>query len=210
VAGRRHHVFVASITGTIRSRSLGDYRPGNRRQRDRVHARQPIDRVRFSRDSSTSPRTTNNDVPAVSVTGGVPSKLTPSRCRRGPLHRHGPVIVRAQRRPGFESDRWYLDVIDRATKTKRTIFETPDLSVSEYVLSHDGRDIFFTASDRGTDNLYRVPLAGGTPALVTKGGGVPRDQCRRFVDRLFEGVTHRARGTLPRRGQRRQRAEPDT
>ena len=45
------------------------------------------------------------------------------------------VFVRAQRRPGFESDRWYLDAYDRATGAKRTVFETPDLSVGDFTLS---------------------------------------------------------------------------
>jgi Tol biopolymer transport system component len=31
------------------------------------------------------------------------------------------LFVRAQRRPGFESDRWYLDAYDRSTGTKRTV-----------------------------------------------------------------------------------------
>jgi dipeptidyl aminopeptidase/acylaminoacyl peptidase len=82
------------------------------------------------------------------------------------------MIVRAQRRPGFESDRSYLDVYDTTTWRKRTVFETPDLSVSDFGLSPDGRTIFFTASEDGTDNLYSVPLAGGTPRVWLRGGSI--------------------------------------
>ena len=60
------------------------------------------------------------------------------------------MIVRAQRRPGFESDRSYLDVYDTATWTKRTVFETPDLSVSDFALSKDGRTIYSRPSSKGT------------------------------------------------------------
>jgi dipeptidyl aminopeptidase/acylaminoacyl peptidase len=82
------------------------------------------------------------------------------------------MIVRAQRRPGFESDRWYLDVYDTSTWKKRTVFETPDLSVDEFALSKDGRTIFFVASSNATDNLYQVPVAGGKPELLVQGGSV--------------------------------------
>lgn len=82
------------------------------------------------------------------------------------------MIVRAQRRPGFESDRWYLDVYDRATGSRRTIFDTPDLSVSDYGLSADGTTIFFTATKAGADNLYQVPFSGGTPKEVSTGGSI--------------------------------------
>ena len=81
------------------------------------------------------------------------------------------MIVRAQRRAGFESDRWYLDVYDRATGAKRTVFETPDLSVSDFTLSPDGDDDRISRpSSNGTDNLYRVPLAGGAPQRSQHGG----------------------------------------
>src|SRR6185436_18953907 len=125
--------------------------------------------------------TTNNDVWLVPVTGGgAPTKLTsnPAADAQPSFARDGALIVRAQRRPGFESDRWYLDVYDRRSPgssdpgAKRTVFETPDLSVNEFTLSPDGQTIYFTASSQGTDNLYRVPLAGGTPQQLVKGGAI--------------------------------------
>jgi dipeptidyl aminopeptidase/acylaminoacyl peptidase len=119
--------------------------------------------------------TTNNDVWSVPVTGGSAKKLTPN-----PAADAQPVftpdgkllIVRAQRRPNFESDRWYLDVYDRTSGTRRTVFTTPDLSVSEFTLSRDGATIVFTATSNGTDNMYRVPVAGGTPQQAAKGGSI--------------------------------------
>ena len=82
--------------------------------------------------------TTNNDVWSVPVGGGTAKKLTPNPAAdvQPQFTPDGKfMIVRAQRRPQFESDRWYLDVYDRATGTKRTVFETPDLSVSDFTLS---------------------------------------------------------------------------
>jgi len=82
------------------------------------------------------------------------------------------LIVRSQRRAGFESDRWYLDVYDLASGSHRTIFESPDLTVEDFRLSRDGRSILFAAPDHGLDNVYRVPLSGGQPELVVKGGSI--------------------------------------
>ena len=42
---------------------------------------------------------------------------------------------------------------DRASGTRRTVFETPDVSVSDYTLSQDGRTIYFTASKNGTSRF---------------------------------------------------------
>jgi dipeptidyl aminopeptidase/acylaminoacyl peptidase len=176
----RHHVFVANAdSGEARDVTPGDFDSPPGQAED--HA------VAFSSDSATvafvSSRegadkeawTTNHDVWGVPVGGGPAVKLTPNPAADAqPLFtRDGKsMIVRAQRRAGFESDRWYLDVYDRASATKRTVFEAPDLSVSDYVLSHDDRDILFVASSNGADNLYRVPLAGGAPEIVVKGGVV--------------------------------------
>ena len=97
------------------------------------------------------------------------------------------MIVRAQRRPGFESDRWYLDVYDRATAAKRTVFETPDLSVSDFTLTPDGKTIVFTATQQRRATIsISVPLAGGTPQLVGRAADrSPRRSRRRCVRRVL-------------------------
>ena len=82
------------------------------------------------------------------------------------------ILVRAQRRPGFEADRWYLDVYDRSTGEHRTVFESPDLPVEDFHLSPDGATVWFSSTSHGTVNLYRVPLAGGEPTVALQGGAV--------------------------------------
>ena len=187
----RHHVFVAAIdpraggaeNNVPRDLTPGDFDSPPTQQEDAALAFTPdgkdvvfvsnrdgIDKEAFS---------TNNDVWSVPVGGGPAKKLTPNPAadvqprftRDGKL-----MIVRAQRRPGWESDRWYLDVYDRATGAKRTVFETPDLSVSDFTLSPDGNTIVFTATNHGTDNLYRVPIAGGAPQVVAQGGTISAPQ----------------------------------
>src|SRR5206468_2047037 len=122
---------------------------------------------------------TNRDVWLVSVTGGEPQKITANRAadNQPVFSPDGTLLaVAAQRRPGFESDRWYIDLYDRATGSKRTLFESPDISVEEFTFSSNARSIFFTASEKGTLNLYVVPVAGGTPKLISKGGSIGQIQ----------------------------------
>jgi dipeptidyl aminopeptidase/acylaminoacyl peptidase len=78
--------------------------------------------------------------------------------------------MRSQRRPGFESDRWYLDIVDVAGGQRRTVFDTPDLSVENFAFTNDGQAILFTAQDRGVVNVYAVAYPSGTPRLVARGG----------------------------------------
>ena len=182
--GLRHHVFVANVAGgAARDVTPGDFDAPPTQQEDAA--------VQFTADSRNvvfvSNRdgndkeawSTNNDVFMVAVNGtgaaGPLKKLTnnPASDVQPVLTRDGKsLIVRAQRRPGFESDRFYLDVYDLTNGVKRTVFDTPDLSVGDFSLSKDGQTIFFTASSNATDNFYSVPFVGGTPKELLHGAAI--------------------------------------
>ena len=176
----RHHVFVASLSGgDPRDVTPGDFDSPPTQQEDAALAFTPDSKeIVFvsNRDGiDKEAYSTNNDVWSVPVTGGTAKKLTPNPAadvqpRFTPDGKY--MIVRAQRRPGLESDRWYLDVYDRATGAKRTVFSTPDLSVGDFTLTPDGKTIYFTATHNGADNLYSVPFDGGTPVERHRGGTV--------------------------------------
>lgn len=178
--GIRHHVFVAPTGGgSARDLTPGDFDSPPTQQEDNAIAFTPDSRelvfVSNREGDDREAFTTNNDVWSVPVTGGTAKKLTPNPAADEQPEFTGDgkyMVVRAQRRAGFESDRWYLDVYDRASGAKRTVFETPDLSVSDFTLSKDGSTIVFTASSNATDNVYRVPVAGGVPVEITHGGSI--------------------------------------
>jgi dipeptidyl aminopeptidase/acylaminoacyl peptidase len=181
----RHHVFVVPALGGGDPADLtpGDFDSPPTQAEDAAIAFTPDGRnlvfVSNREGNDREAFTTNNDVWSVPLGGGAAKKLT-----QNPAADVQPVftpdgksmIVRAQRRPGFESDRWYLDVYDLAGGGRRTVFDTPDLSVSDFSLSKDGSTIVFTATSHGADNLYRVPLAGGTPQEAAKGGSISAAQ----------------------------------
>lgn len=178
--GIRHHVFVAPTAGTspaiARDLTPGDFDSPPGQAEDAAIAFTPDGKsVAFVSNREGNDKeawTTNSDVFVVPAVGGNAQKATPNPAAdAAPTYtKDGRLIVRAQRRPGFESDRWYLDVYEKGKA--RTLFTTPDLSVSEFTLSPDEQTIFFTAASFGTDNLYRVPLAGGTPQMIAKGGSI--------------------------------------
>ena len=176
----RHHIFVTDIdSGETRDITPGDFDSPPHFYEDGGIAFSPDSRsIVFvsNRDGKDKEMIgTNQDVWLVPVTGGEPKRLTTNTAadNQPVFSPDGRILaIKSQRRAGFESDRWYLDLHDHMTGTKRTLFEVPDLSVEEFKFSADGRTIFFTAVDKGYVNLFSIPTSGGTPKLVQKGGTV--------------------------------------
>jgi len=176
----RHHVLIADLdSGDTRDVTPGDFDSPPHFYEDGG--------IAFSADSRSlvfvsnrdgkdkEMMNTNQDVWLVPVTGGDAKKVTsnPAADSQPVFSPDGKLLaIKSQRRAGFESDRSYLDLYDQATGTKRTLFESPDLSVEEFVFSPDGRTIFFTAIEKGYVNLYSLPTSGGTPKLVKKAGSI--------------------------------------
>ena len=176
----RHHVFVTDLaTGTTHDVTPGDYDSPPHNYEDAAIAFSPDSKeLAFvsKRDGKDSEMwTTNHDVFVVPVSGGAAKKITVNNAADfQPTYSPdgSSIVVRAQRRAGFEGDRWYLDVYPRAGGAKRTVFTTPDLSVDDYRFSPDGKTIWFTATSNGRVNVYTVPFAGGTPKQVAQGGAI--------------------------------------
>jgi dipeptidyl aminopeptidase/acylaminoacyl peptidase len=177
----RHHVFVADVaTGAVTDVTPGDFDSPPDHYEDGGIAFSPDGQeIAFvsNRDGNDAESwTTNKDVWTVPVAGGAAVKLTAANAAADfdPVYTPdgASILLRAQRRPTFEGDRWYLDLYDRKTKAKRTLFESPDLSVEEFCLSPDGRNVYFTADNEGRRDLFEVSLAGGAPKLLKKGGAI--------------------------------------
>ena len=176
----RHHVLVADIA----SRRAVDVTPGDFdappvQQEDAGMAFSPDGRelafVSGREGNDKEAWTTNNDVWIVDAAGGTARKLTTNAAAdlQPVFSPDGKTLfVRAQRRPGFESDRWYLDAYDRSTGAKRTLFTMPDLSVGDFALTKDGQSVWFSAAQDGREHLFVVPAGGGTPKRIAEGGAI--------------------------------------
>jgi dipeptidyl aminopeptidase/acylaminoacyl peptidase len=182
--GIRHHIFVTDIdSGETRDVTPGDFDSPPHFYEDGNMTFSPDSRSiafvsnRDGRDKEMMD--TNDDVWLVPVTGGDAKRITtnPAKDDQPTWSPDGKTLaIRSQRRAGFESDRWYLDLYDQAKGTKRTLFESPDLSVDDFIFTPDGRSIVFAAEDKGLVNLYTIPLSGGTPKVLVKGGAVGQFQ----------------------------------
>ncbi|HVL66527.1 MAG TPA: S9 family peptidase [Vicinamibacterales bacterium] len=171
----RHHVFVTNVAdGTTRDVTPGDFDSPPGQQEDAAIAFSPDGRtlavVSNREGNDREAWTTNNDIFLIPLAGGEPRNLTkanPAADTHPVFSRDGRTLfVMAQRRAGFESDRWYLDAYDVEKGTRRTLFTTPDISIGEYVLAADGNALWFTAGEQARTSLFTVPVAGGTPKRV--------------------------------------------
>ncbi len=176
----RHHVFVTDIeSGKTVDVTPGDFDSPPYFQEDAGIAFSPDGaEVAFVSNREGRDReawTTNNDVWTVPAIGGQAKKLTSNPAADvSPVYSTDgkTIYVRAQRRAGFESDRWYLDAYDRAMGTKKTLFTAPDLSVESLTLSADGKTIYFSGQQEGREHLFAVPSGGGTPKRLLEGGAI--------------------------------------
>jgi dipeptidyl aminopeptidase/acylaminoacyl peptidase len=176
----RHHILVTDIdSGETRDVTPGDFDSPPHFYEDAAIEFSPDSRsVAFvsNRDGRDKEMMgTNHDVWIVPINGGDAKRITtnPAADDQPTYSPDGRVLaVRSQRRAGFESDRWYLDLYDQTTGMKRTLFETTDLSVEDFIFSADGNSIFFTTNEKGLVNLYTIPVSGGVPKLVVKGGTI--------------------------------------
>lgn len=176
----RHHVFVADVaSGATHDVTPGDFDAPPFFQEDGGIAFSPDGRtlafVSNREGNDKEAWTTNNDIFLVPVDGGQPRQLTknPAADTHPLFSRDGRTLYAlAQRRAGFESDRWYLDAYDVQTGSRRTLFTTPDLSVGEFALGADDSTIWFTAGENARTSLFTVPAAGGQPKRVLEGGSI--------------------------------------
>jgi dipeptidyl aminopeptidase/acylaminoacyl peptidase len=186
----RHHIFVTDIeSGATVDVTPGDFDSPPFSYEDNAIAFSPdgsqLAFVSNREGNDVEAWTTNQDVWIVPTSGGEARQLTTNKAADvQPVFTNDgrQIVVRAQRRAGFESDRWYLEGYDVNTGAHRTVFEMPDLSVEDFDLTADGRSIVFAAQDHGAVNLYAVAYPSGTPRVVTKGGAVAAfDVGRDFV-----------------------------
>jgi len=99
---------------------------------------------------------TNHEIFEVSLAGGPIRKLTDNPAADS-TPRYSPdgkyLAWRAQRVPGFESDKWELWVMDRATGKVVHTTQAFDAQVGEF--EWQGTDILFTAAAKSHQELFR-------------------------------------------------------
>lgn len=115
---------------------------------------------------------TNTDLFVVPMAGGNAVKVTvnpaaDSSPQYSPDGRY--LAYRAQFRPGYESDRWRLVVLERATGKVTNLTESLDRWVSGFRWSPESARLFFTAADRGRQAIQFIPVTGGGARIAVSG-----------------------------------------
>jgi dipeptidyl aminopeptidase/acylaminoacyl peptidase len=115
---------------------------------------------------------TNWDIYAVPAEGGPAKKLTESAgADASPQYSpDGKFLAwRMQVRAGYESDRWRLVVMDRATGQMTNLTETMDRHVTGFTWHPDSKRIAFITEDRGRAIAQMMPIAGGGTRVILQG-----------------------------------------
>ena len=121
---------------------------------------------------------TNTDLYVVSITGGEPKKVTlnPGADASPQYSPDGKWLAyRSQPRAGYESDRWKLIVLERATGRVNSITESLDRPVQSFTWAHDSNALFFTVLDRGRQSVEMIPATGGASRVIVSGASTMDD-----------------------------------
>jgi len=167
--GKRTHVFIApSGGGEARDVTPGDY------DAPPFSLGGPIDYA-FSPDSQelafarntdkVEAISTNNDIFVTPVAGGEARRITGDNPASDQSPQYSPdgryLAYRAQARPGFEADRWRLELYDRKTGQGHSVTDQLDSSVESFTFSRDGQKLYFVAGERGRQPIYEMAVSGG-------------------------------------------------
>jgi dipeptidyl aminopeptidase/acylaminoacyl peptidase len=118
---------------------------------------------------------TNTDLYAVAIGGGDARKIT-SNPGADDTPRYSPdgkyLGWRAQFRPGYESDRWRLMILERASGKATNLTEVLDRWVTNFTWAPDSAGLFFTTEDRGRQAINLIPVTGGGIRVAASGDGV--------------------------------------
>jgi dipeptidyl aminopeptidase/acylaminoacyl peptidase len=135
--------------------------------------------VSFAMNSDDNPAaSTNNDLLVVNIQGGTAHKITGNPgADNSPLYSpDGKYLAyRSQARAGYESDRWRLFLLERATGRLTNLTDAIDRSVGSFVWSPDSRRLFYTAIDRGQQPIRFVGIDGKGDGIAVRGANTLDD-----------------------------------
>jgi dipeptidyl aminopeptidase/acylaminoacyl peptidase len=172
---RRRHLFVVSIEGGTPKDLMSGLRdePPFSLGGDDYTIAPDGGEVCYVLNPDPEPATsTNSELYVVPITGGESKKITvnpaaDSNPQYSPDGRY--LAYRAQTRPGYESDRWRLVTLERATGRVRTLTEGLDRWVGNFTWSPESSHLVFSTEDRGRSSLHMIPLAGGGARVIISG-----------------------------------------
>ena len=165
---RRSHLFSASIDGDAPK----DLTPGNRDvppfslggPDDYAISPDSAEVAYVINNDEVQALSTNSDIYVVPIGGGEAKRITtnPAADNSPSYSPDGKYLAfRSQQRPGYESDRWRLIVLDRASGRNEAITENLDRNVTGFTWTPDAKKLFIVTEDRGRHNVQQIAVTGG-------------------------------------------------
>ena len=168
VEGKREHLFVMPADGG----EPRDLTPGDRDAYPTSSTFSVGDDFTFTPDSTavvyTAPPekdeawSTNHDLFRVPLTGGEPQNLTAGNLAADSGPRFSPdgkwLAYRAQKRPGYEADRWELTIMPAAGGTSRSLTSKIDRSVDSFVWAGGSDTVFYTAEQNAGAPIFKLTV----------------------------------------------------
>ncbi len=136
---------------------------------------------------TTEPWSTNFDVYSAPITGGAATNLTGGNKAWDAAPRMSPdgatLAYKAMKRPGFEADRFEIQLLDMATGAVRPLVPAWDRSVEALVWSADSKSLLVTADDFGKHKLFRIDVKSGAVTALSRDGHIDafHETARGFV-----------------------------
>ncbi len=131
---------------------------------------------------------TNNDLWLVPVAGGPAKNITADNPASDSTPLYSPdgkyIAYRAQKRPGYESDRFRLMLYDRKTGEKKNLTEDFDRWIGTYTWGPDSKKLYFTAEQKGESPVYEL---NRDPEEAYREKGVLCNVCGRYIRELIAG-----------------------
>ncbi len=179
---RRSHLLVAPVSGG----EVKDLTPGNRDvppfslggPDDYAISPDGAEVVYAAISDDVPAISTNSDLYVVPIAGGEPTKITqnPGADNSPAYSPDGKYLAwRTQLRPGYESDRWRLVALERASGKLTSLTESTDRWVTGFSWSPDSARLFFTLEDRGRQGVQMVPVSGGGALTIVSGSSTIDD-----------------------------------
>ncbi len=129
--------------------------------------------VCFSMNTDDVPANgTNADLFVVSIDGGEAKKIT-TGAGADSSPQYSPdgkfLAFRSQARGGYESDKWRLALLERATGKLTLPTDAIDRAINSFTFAPDSKRIFFTATDRGHQAIQYIGVEGGGARVAVSG-----------------------------------------
>jgi len=179
--GKRQHLFVVPVDGG----TPRDVTPGDRDAVPTSSTFSAGDDFDFSPDGNELAYTatplptreeawkTDHNIVLVNLIRGERQEITSANPAADGFPRYSPdgkyIAYRAQRRAGFEADRWRLMLYERATGRTRSLTEALDTSVDSFVWSSDSRKLYLEADEKAAKPIWMVAVSGGSVTKVVEG-----------------------------------------